>query len=51
MPYGITIKEVDILCSRLAEKLSLPDDKVKLAFKEIIKEDVLRIAKHELEEE
>ena len=51
MPYGITVKEVDVLCSRLAEKLNLPDDMIKLAFKELIKEDVLRIAKNALEGE
>ncbi len=51
MPYGITFKEVDLLCERLAEKLEIPDDKVKLAFKEIVREDVLRIAKNELEED
>jgi len=48
MPYGITFKELDILSERLAGKLNITDDKVKLAFKEIVKEDVKRIAKNEL---
>jgi len=48
LPYGITFKEIDILCNRLADKLDMPDDKIKLAFKEIVEEDVKRIAKNEL---
>jgi hypothetical protein len=49
MPYGITYKEIDLLSERLATKLDIPDDKVKLAFKDIVREDVLKIARNEIE--
>ncbi len=51
MPHGITFKEADKLCERLADKLNISEEKVKLAFREIIDEDVKRIAKNEIEED
>lgn len=51
MPYGITYKELNLLCERLAGKLNISDEDVKIVFKEIIREDVARIAKNEIVKE
>ena len=44
MPHGMTIKEADTMCVRLANKLSIEYAVVKKAFDEMVREDVKHIA-------
>ena len=47
----MTLKNYQELSERLAEKLKVPAEEVLKALKEITREDVLRIAKNEVEQE
>lgn len=45
MPHGMSMKEYDVLCQRVADKLGVDHDKARQAFSEMVQEDVKRIAK------
>ncbi len=47
----MTLKNYQELSERLAEKLKVPAEEVYQALKDITREDVLRIAKNEIEQE
>lgn len=49
--HAMTLKNYEELSERLSEKLKVPAEEVFQALKEITREDVLRIAKNEVEQE
>ncbi len=46
IPFAMTIKNLEQLAARLAAKLNIDTVKVINALKEIVREDVLKIAKN-----
>jgi len=51
MPYGMTVKLMEEFSVRLSVKLGKTTEEVITAMKEIVREDVARIAKNEIEED
>jgi hypothetical protein len=51
IPHAMTCKNFEQLSERLSEKLKVPAEEVFQALKEITREDVLRIARNDPEQE
>ena len=47
IPHGMTYKNLQQLAERLAGKLNIDQVKIMAALKEVVREDVLRVAKNE----
>jgi len=47
VPHGMTFKNLQELAERMADKLDIDQVKIMAALKEVVREDVLRVAKND----